>query len=80
MSKVTVVLKRILIDSLKYRSVYGLDNVLTLYRGTIRKVGFSKAWNMQLGMTDDSYVMENSDTMSYRDFANSFLPYHLQIL
>lgn len=65
-------------DSLKYRSVYGLDNVLTLYRGTIRKVGFSKAWNMfvQLGMTDDSYVMENSDTMSYRDFVNSFLPYH----
>jgi saccharopine dehydrogenase-like NADP-dependent oxidoreductase len=65
-------------DSLKYRSVYGLDKVLTLYRGTIRKVGFSKAWNMfvQLGMTDDSYVMENSETMSYRDFVNSFLPYH----
>jgi saccharopine dehydrogenase-like NADP-dependent oxidoreductase len=65
-------------DSLKYRSVYGLDNVLTLYRGTIRKVGFSKAWNMfvQLGMTDDSYIMENSETMSYRDFVNSFLPYH----
>lgn len=65
-------------DSLKYRSIYGLDNVLTLYRGTIRKVGFSKAWNMfvQLGMTDDSYVMENSDTMSYREFVNSFLPYH----
>jgi hypothetical protein len=29
-------------DSLKYRSVYGLDDVLTLYRGTIRRVGFSK--------------------------------------
>jgi saccharopine dehydrogenase-like NADP-dependent oxidoreductase len=65
-------------DSLKYRSVYGLDDVLTLYRGTIRRVGFSKAWNMfvQLGMTDDSFVMENSETMSYRDFINSFLPYH----
>ena len=65
-------------DSLKYRSVYGLDDVLTLYRGTIRKVGFSKAWNMfvQLGMTDDSYVMENSEKMSYRTFVNSFLPYH----
>jgi saccharopine dehydrogenase-like NADP-dependent oxidoreductase len=64
-------------DSLKYRSVYGLDNILTLYRGTIRRVGFSKAWNMfvQLGMTDDTYVMENSETMSYRDFINSFLPY-----
>ena len=65
-------------DSLKYRSVYGLDDILTLYRGTIRRVGYSKAWNMfvQLGMTDDTYPMENSETMSYRDFINSFLPYH----
>lgn len=64
-------------DSLKYRSVYGLDNILTLYRGTIRRVGYSKAWNMfvQLGMTDDSYVLDNSETMSYRDFVNLFLPY-----
>jgi saccharopine dehydrogenase-like NADP-dependent oxidoreductase len=65
-------------DSLKYLDVYGLNDVLTLYRGTIRRVGFSKAWNMfvQLGMTDDSYVMEGSENMSYRDFVNSFLPYH----
>lgn len=65
-------------DSLKYRSIYGLEDILTLYRGTIRKVGFSKAWNMfvQLGMTDDSYVMEDSENMSYRQFMNSFLPYH----
>jgi len=65
-------------DSLKYKSVYGLDDVLTFYRGTIRRVGFSKAWNMfvQLGMTDDSYIMEGSEEMSYRQFINSFLPYH----
>ena len=65
-------------DSLKYRSVYGLNDALTLYRGTLRRVGFSKSWNMfvQLGMTDDSYIMEHSDTMSYREFINSFLPYH----
>jgi len=65
-------------DSLKYRSIYGLDDVHTLYRGTLRRVGFSRAWNMfvTLGMTDDTYVMENSDTMSYREFTNSFLPYH----
>ena len=65
-------------DSLKYRSVYGLDDSLTLYRGTIRRVGFSKAWNMfvQLGMTDDSYIMENSEHMSYRQYVNAFLPYH----
>ncbi|MGB7786831.1 MAG: saccharopine dehydrogenase C-terminal domain-containing protein, partial [Salinimicrobium sp.] len=64
-------------NSLKYKDIYKLDNVLTLYRGTIRRVGFSRAWNMfvQLGMTDDSYKMENSENMSYRDFVNSFLPY-----
>lgn len=65
-------------DSLKYIDIYGLNDILTLYRGTIRRVGFSKAWNMfvQLGMTDDSYIMEGSKDMSYRQFANSFLPYH----
>lgn len=64
-------------DSLNYREAYGLQDVLTLYRGTMRRVGFSKAWNMfvQLGMTDDSYAIENSEGMSYREFVNLFLPY-----
>jgi len=64
-------------DSLKYREVYGLDDVLTMYRGTIRRVGFTRAWNVfvQLGMTDDTFIMEGSEEMSYRDFTNSFLPY-----
>ncbi|MCF6168503.1 saccharopine dehydrogenase family protein [Lutibacter sp.] len=65
-------------DSLKYKSVYNLDDILTLYRGTIRRVGYSRAWNIfvQLGMTDDSYTIEDSENMSYRDFTNSFLPYN----
>jgi len=64
-------------DSLKYKSIYGLDDILTLYRGTIRRVGYSRAWNVfvQLGMTDDSYTIEDSEHMSYRDFTNSFLAY-----
>lgn len=64
-------------DSLKYQSVYGLDHTKTLYRGTMRRVGFSRAWNVfvQLGMTDDSYTIEDSENMSYRDFVNAFLPY-----
>ncbi|KAB5485077.1 MULTISPECIES: saccharopine dehydrogenase family protein [Flagellimonas] len=64
-------------DSLKYREAYGLQDVLTLYRGTMRRVGFSKAWQMFviLGMTDDSYTIENSEGMSYREFVNLFLPY-----
>lgn len=65
-------------DSLKYREIYGLNNVLTLYRGTIRRIGFSKAWNcfVQLGMTADDYTMEHTETMSYREFTNAFLAYN----
>ena len=64
-------------NSLKYQSVYGLDNILTLYRGTIRRVGFSRAWHMfvQLGMTDDSYVIPDSENLSYAEFVNLFLPF-----
>ena len=64
-------------DSLKYRSVYDLEDIPTMYRGTIRKVGFSRAWNIfvQLGMTDDTYTIEDSENMSYRDFTNLFLAY-----
>lgn len=64
-------------DSLKYQEAYGLENIKTLYRGTIRRVGYSRAWQafVLLGMTDDSYTIEDSENMSYRDFVNSFLPY-----
>ncbi|WP_424003076.1 saccharopine dehydrogenase family protein [Maribacter sp. IgM3_T14_3] len=64
-------------DSLNYREAYKLQDALTIYRGTMRRVGFSKAWNMfiQLGATDDTYTIENSDKMSYREFINLFLPY-----
>lgn len=64
-------------DSLKYRSIYELDDIPTIYRGTLRRVGFCRAWNMfvQLGATDDSYVLEGSENMTYRDFINSFLAY-----
>ena len=64
-------------DSLKYKEVYGLKTVKTLYRGTIRRVGFSRAWQIFviLGLTDDSYTIADSENMTYRDFINSFLPY-----
>ncbi len=65
-------------DSLRYRSVYGLDEIPTMFRGTLRKIGFCRAWNVfvQLGLTDDSYVIEGSDQMTNRDFINSFLAYN----
>lgn len=66
-------------DSLRYRSLYGLDAIPTIYRGTLRKKGFCRAWDcfVQLGATDDTYVLENSEEMSYRDYINSFLPYNV---
>ena len=65
-------------DSLRYRSVYGLNEIPTMYRGTLRKIGFCRAWNVfvQLGLTDDSCVIEGSENMTNRDFINSFLAYN----
>lgn len=68
-------------DSLKYIDVYGLEGIPTIYRGTLRKAGFPKAWNVfvQLGMTDDSYQMHNMADVTYREFTNSFLAYRTDI-
>jgi saccharopine dehydrogenase-like NADP-dependent oxidoreductase len=65
-------------DSLSYREVYGLENVETIYRGTFRKPGFCKAWDIfvQLGATDDSYEMEEVGEMTHRQFINSFLSFN----
>ena len=65
-------------DSLKYLDIYGLHDIRTLYRGTLRRPGFCKAWNVfvQLGATDDSYQMEGIGSMTHREFINSFLYYN----
>ena len=65
-------------DSLKYLDLYNLRGIKTLYRGTLRRPGFCKAWNIfvQLGATDDSYQMENVSEMTHRQFINSFLLYN----
>ena len=65
-------------DSLKYRALYGLDKISTIYRGTLRKPGFCKAWDclIQLGMTDDSYFIKNLEGMTNRQFTNLFLRFN----
>jgi saccharopine dehydrogenase-like NADP-dependent oxidoreductase len=64
-------------DSLNYRELYGLTGVPTIYRGTLRRVGFCRAWDIfvQMGMTDDSYLMEDWRNMTHRQFTNCFLAY-----
>lgn len=68
-------------DSLTYRETYGLHYLQTMFRGTIRRPGFCEAWDtfVQLGATDDTFVMENTEEMTYRDFINSFMAFQIDI-
>lgn len=63
-------------DSLIYRELYGIENIPTILRGTLRRKGFCESWNVfvQLGMTDDSYPIDHSESLTYADFLRSFLP------
>ena len=65
-------------DSLKYLHLYQLEGIKTMFRGTFRKPGFCKAWDIfvQLGATDDSYQLPHVDKMTHRQFINSFLSYN----
>ena len=65
-------------DSLNYIEKYNLQGIPTIYRGTLRRPGFCRAWNVfvQLGATDDSYYIKDIENMTYREFINSFLYFH----
>jgi len=64
-------------NSLKYREIYGLNDIPSLFRGTVRKPGFAKAWNVfvRLGLTEDDYIIEDSENMTYRQFVNAYMKY-----
>jgi hypothetical protein len=66
-------------NSLIYSSTYGIEGIPTIYRGTLRRPNYCQGWDVfiQLGMTDDSYAMTNSETLTPRSFLNAFLPYEL---
>jgi saccharopine dehydrogenase-like NADP-dependent oxidoreductase len=63
-------------DSLSYRPLYHLEKIPTMLRGTLRQSGFCKAWNIfvQLGLTDDSFIVEDSANLTYAQLVESFLP------
>ncbi len=63
-------------DSLSYRKIYQLDSIPTMIRGTLRQADFCKAWNVfvKLGLTDDSYEIEDSEHLTYRNLIEAFLP------
>jgi len=63
-------------DSISYMDVYGLKDVQTMLRGTLRQHGYCKAWNVfvQLGLTDDTSRVVHANRYSYTSLIESFLP------
>ncbi len=62
-------------DSLKYKDIYGLSDIPTIYRGTLRRGGFCQAWNalVQIGLTDDSFQIEHPEKLTWKSLTSSFL-------
>ena len=63
-------------DSLGYRAPYGLDEIPTILRGTLRRPGYCAAWHalVRLGLTDDSFRLGNAASLPWADLIAAFLP------
>ncbi|MES2591826.1 MAG: saccharopine dehydrogenase C-terminal domain-containing protein [Bacteroidota bacterium] len=63
-------------DSLSYRKLYNISDIPTMLRGTLRMPGYCKAWNVfvKLGLTDDTYKIEASDSLTYLQLMEAYLP------
>ena len=63
-------------DSISYKEIYGIENIPSLLRGTLRYPGYCKAWNIfvKLGLTEDSYKINVPIGFTYSDLLESYLP------
>ncbi|WBA42782.1 saccharopine dehydrogenase C-terminal domain-containing protein [Hymenobacter canadensis] len=63
-------------DSLSYRAPYGLDDIPTILRGTLRRAGYCAAWHalVRLGLTDDAVRLGNAADLTWRELLESYLP------
>ena len=62
-------------DSIKYRKIYHVPNIPNVYRGSLRRIGFCKAWNalVKIGLTDNRYFIPDSHQLTYKDFLSIYL-------
>ncbi|MFI5141520.1 MAG: saccharopine dehydrogenase C-terminal domain-containing protein, partial [Bacteroidia bacterium] len=65
-------------DSLSYIHPYKLDTAKTILRGTLRQVAYCKAWNVfvKVGLTDDTFTIKDTNTKTYTQLLQSFLPHN----
>jgi saccharopine dehydrogenase-like NADP-dependent oxidoreductase len=63
-------------DSLSYMQAFGLDDVETMIRGTLRYPGWSETWAqiVRLGLPNEHLRIPDLASKSYRDVTEMFLP------
>lgn len=61
-------------DSIKYRRIYNVPKIPNVFRGSLRKPGFCKAWNalVQIGLTDNRYFVPDADKLSYNELLSFY--------
>ncbi len=62
-------------NSLAYVEPYGLQRAQDVLRGTLRRPGFCRDWQVlvHLGLTDDSTILHDSENMTYAQLVEAFL-------
>lgn len=63
-------------DSLSYRAPYGLEDIPTILRGTLRRPGYCAAWHalVRLGLTDDTVRLGNTADWPWQELIAAYLP------
>lgn len=64
-------------NSISYLETYGLQDLPTIIRGTLRVPPFCAGWNalIQLGLTEDTYTIQNDGSFTPRMLLNTFIPF-----
>jgi len=63
-------------DSLLYRGQYGLDDIPTILRGTLRYPGFAEAWAalVKIGLTNADFPILDSAKITYHELMEALAP------
>lgn len=62
-------------DSIKYRRIYNVPSIPNVFRGSLRKPGFCKAWNalVQIGLTDNRYMVPDAHKLTFDEWLSFYL-------
>lgn len=66
-------------DSLIYKKTFGLPEVKTMIRGTLRYPGWSETWNqiLRLGLPNENIIVPDLHKRTYAEFTEMFLPLNI---